>query len=67
MRESRTYGSVRGALSNGRPYRVTACFAAFAHGRLWPKATSFPMSAFTPLLEPNRTSRMYERTPSLQT
>ena len=23
MRESRTYGSVRGALSNGRPYRVT--------------------------------------------
>ena len=24
MRESRTYGSVRGALSNGRPYRVTA-------------------------------------------
>ena len=21
MRESRTYGSVRGALSNGRPYR----------------------------------------------
>ena len=22
MRESRTYGSVRGALSNGRPYRV---------------------------------------------
>jgi hypothetical protein len=24
MRESRTYGSVRGALSNGRPYRVLA-------------------------------------------
>jgi len=24
MRESRTYGSVRGALSNERPYRVTA-------------------------------------------
>ena len=23
MRESRTYGSVRGALSNERPYRVT--------------------------------------------
>ncbi len=22
MRESRTYGSVRGAFSNGRPYRV---------------------------------------------
>ena len=27
MRESRTYGSVRGALSNERPYRV-AIFAA---------------------------------------
>jgi hypothetical protein len=26
MRESRTYGSVRGALSNERPYRV-CCFA----------------------------------------
>jgi hypothetical protein len=26
MRESRTYGSVRGALSNGRPYRVR-CFS----------------------------------------
>ena len=25
MRESRTYGSVRGALSNGRPYRVRHC------------------------------------------
>ena len=24
MRESRTYGSVRGTLSNGRPYRDTA-------------------------------------------
>ena len=24
MRESRTYGSVRGALSNGRPYRDRA-------------------------------------------
>ena len=24
MRESRTYGSVRGALSNERPYRVAA-------------------------------------------
>jgi hypothetical protein len=28
MRESRTYGSVRGALSNGCPYRVTACCGA---------------------------------------
>jgi hypothetical protein len=28
MRESRTYGSVRGALSNGRPYRVPVVFAA---------------------------------------
>src|SRR5262247_3216847 len=25
MRESRTYGSVRGALSNERPYRVRGC------------------------------------------
>lgn len=25
MRESRTYGSVRGALSNERPYRDRAC------------------------------------------
>ena len=25
MRESRTYGSVRGALSNGCPYRVSCC------------------------------------------
>jgi len=25
MRESRTYGSVRGALSNERPYRDTLC------------------------------------------
>ena len=28
MRESRTYGSVRGALSNERPYRVRCYFAA---------------------------------------
>ena len=27
MRESRTYGSVRGALSNGRPYRDRALTA----------------------------------------
>jgi len=27
MRESRTYGSVRGALSNERPYRDKACDA----------------------------------------
>ena len=27
MRESRTYGSVRGALSNGRPYRVQGLWA----------------------------------------
>jgi hypothetical protein len=30
MRESRTYGSVRGALSNERPYRDCA-----RHGRPW--------------------------------
>lgn len=29
MRESRTYGSVRGALSNGRPYRDTATMGGF--------------------------------------
>ena len=29
MRESRTYGSVRGALSNERPYRVRLCPPAF--------------------------------------
>jgi hypothetical protein len=28
MRESRTYGSVRGALSNERPYRDGVLFAA---------------------------------------
>jgi hypothetical protein len=28
MRESRLYGSVRGALSNERPYRVPMFFAA---------------------------------------
>ena len=31
MRESRTYGSVRGALSNERPYRDRVYFAA-VHG-----------------------------------
>ena len=31
MRESRTYGSARGALSNERPYRVHRVFAAL-HG-----------------------------------
>ncbi len=41
MRESRTYGSVRGALSNERPYRDRArrwfnghtAFRAFAHAQ----------------------------------
>ena len=33
MRESRSYGSVRGAISDGRPYRVTLCnFSAEQHG-----------------------------------
>ena len=31
MRESRTYGSVRGALSNGRPYRVCGRHAPLLH------------------------------------
>jgi hypothetical protein len=38
MRASRTYGSVRGALSNERPYRDSTHVAASAHGRLWPQA-----------------------------
>ena len=33
MRESRTYGSVRGALSNERPYRVTVEEAASGQTR----------------------------------
>ena len=49
MRESRTYGSGRGARGNSRPYRERGCFAAIvAHGRIermgrfvrsWPKLT----------------------------
>ena len=36
MRESRTYGSVRGALSNERPYRdFWLHIAASAHDRFW--------------------------------
>src|SRR5262249_23736866 len=34
MRESCTYGSVRGARGNSRPYRDPV-FAAIAHSRLW--------------------------------
>jgi hypothetical protein len=40
MRESRTYGSVRGALSDERPYRVSGArssqlsAAQWSHGRL---------------------------------
>ena len=36
MRESCTYGSVRGARGNSRPYRV-ASIAAPARGGLWPR------------------------------
>ena len=35
MRESRTYGSVRGALSNGCPYRVRCFFCCGAYVGLW--------------------------------
>ena len=34
MREFRTYGSVRGALGNGRPYRDQRC--PVPHGELSP-------------------------------
>ena len=37
MRESRTYGSVRGALSNGCPYRVRCVFAAALRSRFGAK------------------------------
>jgi len=37
MRESRTYGSVRGALSNGCPYRVWL-FCCGAYVRFWHEA-----------------------------
>ena len=34
MRRTRTYGSVRGALSDGRPYRASAAFSTrFMHHR----------------------------------
>jgi hypothetical protein len=36
MRESRTYGSVRGALSNGRPYRVRLLLAALQESGIGP-------------------------------
>ena len=36
MRESRLYGSVRGALSNGRPYRVGWPCPKFGAKRKWP-------------------------------
>jgi hypothetical protein len=39
MRESRLYGSVRGALSNERPYRV-GCFCCAASVRSWQCARS---------------------------
>src|SRR4249919_233288 len=35
MRESRTYGSVRGARGNSRPYRVLPCLLRMAHSRFW--------------------------------
>ena len=38
MRESCTYGSVRGVRGNSHPYR-DGCLAAIAHSRLWHIAT----------------------------
>jgi hypothetical protein len=47
MRESRTYGSVRGARGNSRPYRevgvVYLQFAASAHDRNWQTRSSLPL------------------------
>ena len=33
MRESRSHGSVRGALSNGRPYRESSTYPRNVYGR----------------------------------
>jgi hypothetical protein len=45
MRASRMYGSVRGALSNGRPYRD--CYAARRNGRRAQRsATAWSRSSF---------------------
>ena len=39
MRQQRTYGSVRGAVSNGRPYRdQLILYSYFAGGESWPLA-----------------------------
>jgi hypothetical protein len=51
MRESRTYGSVRGALSNGRPYRVR-----LAPLPLWVKSGPRAPSALSPVYPQLRTS-----------
>ena len=53
MRESRTYGSVRGARGNSRPYRVP--FAAIAHSRLWHRPAVRCDAASRPLLKVLRT------------
>jgi hypothetical protein len=53
MRESRTYGSVRGALSNERPYRVTlVCYNCSQP--VMARSVSAAMSAMVPLLGDER-------------
>src|SRR5215468_3444644 len=54
MRESRTYGSVRGALSNGRPYRVR-CFLLRCICRLLAQSRHIETSAVCPLSGVKRT------------
>ena len=49
------------AVHDGMGDRVPMLFAA-VHGSGFAQSGGFPMSASTPLLEPNRTSRIYEYT-----
>ena len=58
MRESRTYGSVRGARSNARPYRDRGSCSARARG--WLGVTELQKRTLKPL---KRLSRAQNRTP----
>jgi hypothetical protein len=53
MRESRTYGFVRGARGNSRPYRVRCCLLQCVRP-VMAQSVSAAMSAITPLLEDKR-------------